>query len=123
MILPNRLLTGSYGLYGQYYFARRNKLLFFSGLGVSSYTLGSNALIGDYSIEFEKNKIGLNARLGAEVGHFTMRIEYNFMSSVKEVFYYFDPGQPVQPMISYVSGNYFAIKASLFMGGGRKKKK
>lgn len=99
---------GSYVLTGDYYLGT-NTFRPFGGLGVGLFNMGSvtvdtqdsEANTTDYNIG---TKFGVVPRIGFEVGHFRMGLEYNLITS--------------QP--SDFNRNYFSLKAGVVIGGGKK---
>ena len=99
---------GSYLVTGEYYFSN-NSFRPLAGLGTGVYSLGSiNASTSDDGIEDGSvdigTKFGIAPRVGFEVGHFRMGLEYNLIT-----------GQP-----KGFNRNYFSTKVGFFFGGGKR---
>ncbi|HEV8515896.1 MAG TPA: hypothetical protein VGQ59_21590 [Cyclobacteriaceae bacterium] len=114
------LLTNSYGCNGQYYFLTKNKIRPFIGLGLSLYSIANNGLVNDGGEpHYERNKMGFYPRLGFDYGHLSIVLDYNLMTPFKaENEDILNPGSTT---VSYLNGNYLAIKIGIVIGGGKKK--
>ena len=98
---------GSYKLNGQYYF-NNNNFRPFVGVGFGMYSLDAvsmNAGIQGGSSEAvaAAKKIGFYPRVGFDIGHFTMNIDYNLV-----------------PETNGIKNIYLGIRLGGFIGGGRK---
>ena len=98
----------SYLLTGEYYFSN-SSFRPLAGLGFGAYSMGSiQAGTSDDGVEEGKinvgTKFGVAPRVGFEVGHFRMALEYNLIT-----------GQPKD-----FNRNYFATKVGFFFGGGKR---
>jgi outer membrane protein W len=99
---------GSYTLNGQYYFSN-NTFRPFVGAGFGIYSLASSKLedsnsVTDASIASE-SKFGFYPRIGFDVRHFTLSIDYNIVSS---------------SLAGQLKNSYLGIRIGGFFGGGRK---
>lgn len=100
---------GSYLVTGDYYFSNR---IFrpLAGLGMGVYSMGGVKVQASDNIDETVDinvgtKFGLAPRVGFEVGHFRMGLEYNLIT-----------GQPKN-----FNRNYFSTKIGVVFGGGRRK--
>jgi hypothetical protein len=115
----------SYGLTGQYYFKSHGMVRPFVGFGVGGYSpakAGGKSLQGDMYIISKTisagKRIGFNPRVGLDVRHFSLFVEYNFGStSIQKLGYTYADGSS-QNFEREISNNYFGIKAGFFFGGG-----
>ena len=103
---------GSYTLNGQYYFGS-DVFRPYVGLGFGLYTLaaisvdaGSSGGSGDISVA--ENKFGVYPRIGFDLRHFTMNLDYNILPNTK--------GE----MGSEFKNSYIGIRIGGYFGGGRK---
>ena len=99
---------GSYLVTGEYYFSN-NSFRPLAGLGTGIYSMGSiTASTSDDSIDEGAvdigNRFGIAPRVGFEVGHFRMGLEYNLITGQPEGF----------------NRNYFSTKIGFFFGGGKR---
>ena len=98
----------SYLLTGEYYLSN-NSFRPLAGLGTGIYSMGSvgvnsaDGTVDDGTIDVG-NRFGIAPRVGFEVGHFRMGLEYNLIT-----------GQPKD-----FNRNYFATKIGFFFGGGKR---
>ena len=104
----NLSAIASYLVTGEYYFSN-NSFRPLAGLGTGVYSMGSvNASASEDDIEQSTvdvgTRFGLAPRIGFEVGHFRMALEYNLIT-----------GQPKD-----FNRNYFATKVGFFFGGGKR---
>ena len=98
----------SYLLTSEYYFSN-NSFRPLAGMGLGAYSMGSiNASTSDAGIDEGSidvgTRFGLAPRVGFEVGHFRMGLEYNLIT-----------GQPKD-----FNRNYFSTKIGFFFGGGKR---
>ncbi len=98
----------SYLVTGEYYLSN-NSFRPLAGLGTGVYSMGSiststNGDDIDESAVDVGTRFGLAPRVGFEVGHFRMALEYNLIT-----------GQPKN-----FNRNYFATKVGFFFGGGKR---
>ena len=100
----------SYLVTGEYYFSN-NSFRPLAGLGTGVYSMGSVGVSADSDgSTIDENTVdvgtrfGLAPRIGFEVGHFRMGLEYNLIT-----------GQPKN-----FNRNYFSTKVGFFFGGGKR---
>lgn len=114
--------AGSYTVNGQYYFSN-NTFRPFAGLGLGIYSLAavkasaSSGLGGSTSsatVSASSSKFGFYPRLGFDLGHFTMQVEYNIVPSTKS-----QVVLTTGTATSESKNNYLGIKAGFFFGGGK----
>jgi outer membrane protein W len=101
----------SYALTGEYYLGT-NKSRFFAGIGAGLFqytkanvTTTPTTTTRNSDIE-AYNKFGVVPRIGAELGHFRLAVEYNFI-----------PKHEVNG--TSLNNNYFSFKIGAFIGGGQ----
>jgi hypothetical protein len=104
--------NASYTVNGQYYFSN-NTFRPFAGFGFGVYSMASETIKGptgstttDVIISGE-SKFGFYPRIGFDVSHFTMNLEYNII-----------PGTASGG--TDIKNSYFGIKAGFFISGGKK---
>ena len=98
---------GSYSLNGQYYF-NNNNFRPYVGAGFGLFSLASASVSagttgGSSTVVAAANKIGFYPRVGFDVGHFTLNIDYNIV-----------------PETEGIKNSYLGIRIGGFFGGGRK---
>lgn len=116
----------SFGFLGQYYFSNR-KLRPFAGFGLSlfhsSFSINNylNAYNNYYSSD-EETVLGFYPRIGIDIGHLSITMDWNIAASAKVTINNLDIlNGSSQSYIGYINNNYLSIKAGMFIGGGRKK--
>ncbi|MEM8584555.1 MAG: hypothetical protein AAGF87_09815 [Bacteroidota bacterium] len=67
--------AGSYTLFGDYYFDTEKTTRLFGGLGIGLFS-GASVSVGDVTAD-AANTIGVVPRVGVELGHFRVALEYN----------------------------------------------
>ena len=98
----------SYLVTGEYYLSN-NSFRPLVGLGTGIYSMGSVGVsssqsgVEDATVDVG-NRFGVAPRIGFEVGHFRMGLEYNLITGQPENF----------------NRNYFATKIGFFFGGGKR---
>ena len=106
-------LSGSTGLFGQYYFSN-NTFRPFVGFGVGTNKIATAAASfeGEAFAGISESKIGFFPRVGFDAGHFTLSLDYNIIGA---------------STLTGTSGtelktknNYIGIRFGGFIGGGRK---
>lgn len=116
-------ILGSYTLSGQYYFWTKGPARFFGGLGTGVYMVNRGGMLGTCTCEgvTKTNVFGIYPRLGIDIGHFVVDVEYNFVKSTR-VRYYSD--MPMMVHAPYVTAetSYLSLKTGFFLGGGKKRK-
>jgi len=104
----------SFVLTGDYYFST-NKSRFFGGLGAglfqyasagAAFTTSGNTAVGSSGDVSEYNKFGVVPRIGAELGHFRLGLEYNLV-----------PKHEVDKIT--FTNSYLSFKIGAFIGGGQ----
>lgn len=115
--------NSSYTVNGQYYFSN-NSFRPFAGAGFGIYSLaavkakassGTGGSTSSAEVSASASKFGFYPRVGFDLGHFTMQIEYNIIPSSKS--------DVVISSTTYTSeskNSYLGIKAGFFFGGGKK---
>ena len=104
----NLSAISSYLVTGEYYFSN-NSFRPLAGLGTGVYSMGSiSTSTSDDGFEDGTvdvgTRFGIAPRVGFEVGHFRMGLEYNLIT-----------GQPKD-----FNRNYFSTKIGFFFGGGKR---
>jgi len=95
---------GSYVLTGDYYFGT-NKSRVFAGLGAGLFRYAAAAVQVDEQENYTiaaYNKFGIVPRIGAELGHFRLGLEYNLVPKEMEI-----------------KNGYLSFKMGMFIGGGK----
>ena len=101
----------SYTLNGQYYFGKGDsKFRPFAGAGFGMFTVASATItvVGAVAgippvVTPAETKFGFYPRVGFDLGHFSMSIDYNLV-----------------PATGTVTNNYLGIRLGAFFGGGKK---
>lgn len=114
--------NGSYTVNGQYYLSN-NTFRPFVGAGAGIYTLAAvkatisagSGTSSTYEASASSSKFGFYPRVGFDLGHFTMQIEYNIIPSSKS-----DVVISSTTYTSEAKNSYLGIKAGFFFGGGKK---
>ncbi|MTI19502.1 hypothetical protein E1176_00560, partial [Fulvivirga sp. RKSG066] len=106
--------NGSYTLNGQYYLSN-NKFRPYVGLGVGLYSLASVSISGTSGEIASESKIGFYPRVGFDLGHFNLNLDYNLISATEESFD-FGNGNTVE---TDIKNSYLGIRIGAFIGGGR----
>ena len=100
--------SGSYLVTGDYYFNTSNFRPFI-GLGAGMFSLAAVDVAVDSSNTSQSvaagTKFGFTPRVGFDLGHFRMAVEYNIAGKT-----------------GTINNNYLGIKMGFFIGGGRFKK-
>jgi outer membrane protein W len=116
--------NGSYTVNGQYYFSN-NTFRPFAGLGLGIYSLasakvsGSSSGTGSGSSEVSAgSKFGFYPRVGFDLGHFTMMVEYNIIPSTTANVVV-TSGTGTTTAESETKNSYLGIKFGFFIGGGK----
>lgn len=117
--------NASYTLNGQYYFGA-SSFRPFAGLGFGLYSLASvsasvsSSGTGSATEEVAAaNKIGFYPRVGFDVGHFSMNLEYNVIPKTTATVVVAS-GTGTTTAESTIKNNYLGFKLGFFFGGGRK---
>ncbi len=118
--------NGSYTLNGQYYFLN-GTFRPYAGLGVGLFSMASATVSsstsgsGSASTEVSGDqKIGFYPRLGFDLGHFSMNLEYNIIPKTESTVVVVDGNGTTSTATSTVQNSYLGIKLGFFIGGGRK---
>jgi len=116
--------NASYTVNGQYYFSNNN-FRPFAGLGLGIYSLASASVSvsgssSSASASAAASKFGFYPRLGFDVGHFTMQIEYNIIPSTTDEVTVSTGTTGTTVLSSESKNSYLGIKAGFFIGGGKK---
>jgi hypothetical protein len=110
--------SASLGVNGQLYFSEPEKFRPFMGAGVSLFFIEQTGLSCDCTIKTERNTFGFYPRVDFDTGHFIISFEYNVVPDIKQTTTSWDGVNST----SYFNANYFAMKVSGFIGGGKKKR-
>jgi len=107
--------AGSYLATLDYYFTNNYSFRPFAGGGVGVYGIIEDAVNSD---QVTLNKFGGILRAGAEIKHFRIGIEYNFIPASQISTYTYDPQG--MPMLGSVKSKntYIGIKLGFCFGGG-----
>jgi len=115
--------NASYSINGQYYFLN-GPFRPFAGAGFGLYTLASQTASvsgtgGSISASASNNKFGFYPRVGFDMGHLTLQLEYNIIpASSREVA--ITVGTVTEIISSESKNSYLGIKLGFFIGGGSK---
>ncbi len=119
--------NSSYTINGQYYFSN-NSFRPFAGVGLGIYSLaavkatassGTGGSSSSAEVSASASKFGFYPRLGFDLGHFTMQLEYNIIPSTKSEVVV-STGTGTTTATSESKNSYLGIKAGFFFGGGKK---
>lgn len=113
---------GSYTLNGQYYLST-GSFRPFVGLGFGLYSMASSAASitsgggGSVSATVD-SKIGAYPRVGFDLGHFTLSLDYNLVPKSTET--YIVTGSTATVGKGDVPNSYLGLRLGFFLGGGKK---
>jgi hypothetical protein len=112
---------GSSALTFDYYFITTNRFRFFAGGGYSLFTTSSTGGCSTGTVTAQNfsttKKPGALARLGFDIDHFHLSVEYNFVPST----YFNTAGNTDQTASTVLYRNsYFALKFGVSIGGGKR---
>jgi hypothetical protein len=71
----------------------------------------------------DDDKFGFYPRVGFDVGHFTVTLDYNIVPPSRVRVTTSQPSQPVTITNNDYQNSYLGLKVGFFLGGGRKKEK
>lgn len=113
-------LNGSWTLNGQYFFSN-NSFRPFAGLGFGLYTIKTaSASTTTTSAEVASaNKFGFYPRIGFELGHFVLGIDYNIIPATKVEALVATPSGVTTQEVD-VKSSYLGLRFGFYIGGGRK---
>ncbi len=116
--------NASYTVNGQYYFSN-NTFRPFAGVGLGIYSLASASVSvsgggSSASASADASKFGFYPRLGFDLGHFTMQVEYNIIPSTTSEFTVSSGTSGTSVISSESKNSYLGIKAGFFISGGKK---
>lgn len=114
----NNQYVASIGLSYQYYLPFKSRI--FVGGGLALFNPSNNFFVSNTDTKNERNRLGFFPRVGVDLGHFRMMVEYNFVGNMAEYISTLNAGIPVGYFQS-INKNYFNFKIGFFVGGGRKK--
>jgi hypothetical protein len=108
---------GSYTLNGQYYFGKGSSFRPFVGAGLGLYSLAavsvdlsSSGGSSSTSATAAESKIGFYPRVGFDLGHFNITIDYNIISPTKDAL---GGGGEFK-------NSYIGFRLGAYIGGGKK---
>jgi hypothetical protein len=102
---------GSCTLSGQYYF-NNHTFRPFAGIGFGRYYLSRIGIVvapRPHIVGKDEAKLGVYPRVGFDVGHFSLQLEYNFIPATK-----------LEGLSVEFKNSYIGIRIGGFFGGGRK---
>ena len=114
--------NGSYTVNGQYYFSS-GSFRPFAGAGFGLYTFAEQTVSatgsgGSISASASNNKFGFYPRVGFDIGHMTLQLEYNIIpASTAEIAV--SVGTSTSIITSESKNSYLGIKLGFFVGGGK----
>ena len=103
---------GSYTLNGQYYFGSGSSFRPFAGAGLGLYSLAAVTVDSGGSsgtAAAAESKIGFYPRVGFDLGHFNVTVDYNMIGSTKDA-----------AGAGEFKNNYFGFRIGGYFGGGKK---
>ena len=110
---------GSLGVSYQYYLPFKPRV--FVGGGIAIFNPSNNFILSSTDTMNERDRLGFFPRVGVDLGHFRIMVEYNFVGNMTDyVSTYGNAGVP-GGFYQSVNKNYFNLKFGFFVGGGRKK--
>lgn len=107
--------NGSYTLNGQYYLSN-NKFRPYIGAGVGIFSLASVSFDANTTSVAGESKIGFYPRVGFDLGHFNVNLDYNLVSATKAESVDFNTGNTTTVE---VKNSYLGIRVGAFIFGGR----
>jgi hypothetical protein len=108
---------GSYTVNGKYYLSNA-KFRPFVGAGVGIYKLAAVSVSSSGAAGAgADSKIGFYPRVGFDLGHFNVTLDYNIVGATKFDAYV---GSSTTPQSLETKNGYFGIRIGGFFGGGRK---
>lgn len=110
----NSMPVSSMGLNAHYYLYKHA----FVGAGVGLFNPSNNFIMNSTENQNQRNGVGLYPRLGYDLGHFRLMVEYNFVQPMKDYISYPMPGYVGH--FENVNKSYLSLKVGFFIGGGRK---
>lgn len=102
--------NGSYTLNGQYYFSN-NTVRPYAGFGVGIFSLASFSSISQNGEAAVGSEIGFYPRIGLDIGHFNINLDYNLISATETLN---TAGDKVK-----IKNSYIGIRLGAFIFGGR----
>lgn len=103
--------NGSYTVNGQYYFGTSN-VRPYAGLGLGIFAI-ANASVNTSGGQLDGGSVlGFYPRVGVDVGHFNLLLDYNIVGSSP---YVANTGEEFD-----VKNSYLSLKAGFTVGGGKK---
>lgn len=115
--------NASYSLNGQYYFMG-GSFRPFAGAGFGLFTLASQTASvsgtgGSVTATASNNKFGFYPRVGFDMGHLTLQVEYNIIPA-NEAEVSVTVGTVTETLSSKSTNSYLGVKLGFFVGGGKK---
>ena len=111
--------SGSYTVNGQYYLGD-SKVRPYAGLGFGIYSIASADVSFTQGSEGMSigggSKFGFYPRVGLDIGHFNINIDYNIVSTIKET-YTFDGS--TEPTEVEMKNSYIGFRIGAFIFGGK----
>ncbi len=113
--------NGSWTVNGKYYFSN-NKFRPYVGVGLGLYTIAAVNFSADAGEVGGGSKFGFYPRIGFDLGHFNINIDYNIIpSTTLEGFSYTDGGGTTVTSDGVdIKNSYIGIRIGGFFFGGRK---
>lgn len=106
--------NSSYTLNGQYYLSN-NTFRPYIGLGVGIYSIAAVSFSSTTAEFGDESKIGFYPRVGFDLGHFNVNIDYNIIGATEETF---DLGSG-NTIETDIKNSYLGIRVGAFIFGGR----
>lgn len=118
--------NGSYTVNGQYYFGS-SSFRPFAGAGFGVFALasatGTASANGSGTATSEVaggTKVGFYPRVGFDVGHFTMNLEYNIIPKTEGISQVVSGNGTITNQNVEIKNSYLGFKLGFFIGGGKK---
>ncbi|HLF35965.1 MAG TPA: outer membrane beta-barrel protein [Cyclobacteriaceae bacterium] len=104
----------SYTINGIYYFTNSN-VRPYAGLGLGLYSLASVSVTTSTSGLAASNEFGLYPRLGIDLGHFNLNLDYNIIPSSEAII-----STGTSPENIKIINSFLGIRIGFFVFGGKK---
>lgn len=105
--------NGSYTLNGQYYFSD-SKVRPYAGLGLGIFSIASIAMDNSSGAVAGGSKLGFYPRVGLDLGHFNINLDYNLVPASKGV-----EVASTGASETKIKNSYLGIRMGFFVFGGK----
>ncbi|MCA6381117.1 MAG: hypothetical protein IM606_04035 [Cytophagales bacterium] len=110
--------VGSLGVSYQYYLPFKPRV--FVGGGFAIFNPSNNFLISNTDTQNERNRLGFFPRVGVDLGHFRLIVEYNFVGNMTDYVFAYRGSPAPTGQFESINKNYLNLKIGFFFGGGKK---